>query len=172
MPQLPVVVLTLRCMLILFMRAVIRHVPFFSTTKAFVGGVRGTSFHGSRIGVPLTWHLLTTLLLTLLSLMLKLIALRVWSTVPLIRWPLVPLLGALWRIVALTSVAFRGLSLKPLPFSIHLLALIVNHNSVIHERLEVGVCIGHKLELETIIQTLKKATMFISIINHLIRSIT
>jgi len=79
---------------------------------------------------------------------------------------------ALLRIGAWTSIASRGLSLNPPLLSLHLLALIVNHNSVIHERLEVGVCIGHKLELETIIQTLKKATMFISIINHRIRSIT
>ena len=146
-----VAIMLLGSLLVWLFRVVVRHVSLFSTMKTLVGGVRGTSFHGSRIGVPLTWHLLTTLLLTLLSLMLKLIALRVWSTVPLIRWPLVPLLGALWRIVALMSVAFRGLSLKPLPFSIHLLALIFNHNSAVNQCLEVRVGVRHELELKTII---------------------
>jgi hypothetical protein len=32
----------------------------------------------------------------------------------------------------LASVASIYLSLKPLPFSIHLLALVVHHNSAIH----------------------------------------
>jgi hypothetical protein len=119
----------------------------------------------------LAWCLLIALLLILLTL-LELITLRVLTTVPLTRWPLVPLLIALLKANALTSISSRGLSLKPLPFSIHLLALTVNHNSVIHEPLEVGVCIGHQQKLKTIIQTLQKKTLLISIISHLIRSIT
>jgi hypothetical protein len=97
--------------------------------------------------------LLIALLLILLTL-LELITLRVLTMVPLTQWPMVPLLIALLKASALTSITSKGLSLKPLPFSIHLLVLIVNHNSVIHKHLEVGVCIGHQLELETIIQTL------------------
>jgi hypothetical protein len=34
---------------------------------------------------------------------------------------------------ALASVASRYLSLKPLPFGIHLLALVIHYNSVIHQ---------------------------------------
>jgi hypothetical protein len=116
------------------------------------------------------WCLLIALLLILLTL-LEMITLRVLTMVPLTQRPLVPLLIALLKASVLTSIASRGLSLKPLPFSIHLLALTVNHNSAIHERLEVGVCIGHQLKLETIIQTLQKKMLLISIISHLIRSI-
>ena len=74
-----------------------------------------------------------------------------WSMVPLIRWALVPLLKTLMWVSIVASVASRGLSLKSPLLGIHLLALIVNHNSVVHECLEVGVGAGHKLQLETII---------------------
>jgi hypothetical protein len=39
---------------------------------------------------------------------------------------------ALLETSALVSVASRNLSLKPLPFGIHLLALVIHHNSAIH----------------------------------------
>jgi hypothetical protein len=84
-------------------------------------------------------------------LMLNLIALRVWSMVPLIRWTLIPLLEALLLIGAWTSVAPRGLSLKPSLFHFHLLVFIVHHNSAVHQRLEVRIDVGHELELESII---------------------
>ena len=90
---------------------------------------------------------------------------------PLIRWSLVPLLDALLRVGARTSITPRGLSLKPLLLSLHLFALIVNNNSVVHQVLEIGVCIGHKLELHTIIQPLEKAVLLINIISHLIQSV-
>ena len=106
------------------------------------------------------------------------ILLLVWWTllvrvvILLIRWPRVPLLEALLRIGARTSITPRGLFQKPAPLSLHLFALIVNNNSAVHQRLEIGVCIGHKLELQTIIQPLEKAALLISIISHLIRSVT
>ena len=71
--------------------------------------------------------------------------------VPLIWWSLVPLLKGLLRVGVWTSVASRGLPLKPPLLGFHLLALIVNHNSAVHKHLEIGVCIGHKLELQTVI---------------------
>ena len=146
-----ITVLTMGYLLILLLRTVIRHVALFATTKTLVGGVRGTSLHGGSSGVPLTWCLLTTLLLVLLPLMLKLVALRVWSMVPLIRWTLVPLLKALLCVGMLASVAFRGLSLKSPLLGVYLLTLIVNHNSAVHQCLEVVVGVGRKLQLETII---------------------
>ena len=73
--------------------------------------------------------------------------LLVLNAIPLIRWSLVPLLEALLRIGAWTSIASRGLSLKPPLLGLHLFALIINNNGVIHQRLEIGVCIEHKLEL-------------------------
>ena len=92
--------------------------------------------------------------------------------IPLIVWSLVPLLEALLRVGAWMSITPRGLSLKPPLISLNLFALIVNNNSAIHQRLKIEVCIGHKLELQTIIQTLEKAALLIGIISHLIRSVT
>ena len=48
----------------------------FAIAETLVGDVRGTSLYGGSIGVPLAWCLLTTLLLVLLPLMLKLVAAR------------------------------------------------------------------------------------------------
>ena len=122
----------------------------------------------------LSWCLLTTLLLRMLFAILLLVrvALRVLTTIPLIGWSLKPLLETLLRIGTRTSIAPRGLSLKPPLLGLHLLALVVNNNSVIHQRLKIGVGIGHKLELQTIIQTFKKAALLVSIISHFIWSIT
>ena len=92
--------------------------------------------------------------------------------IPLIEWSLVPLLEALLRIGVQTGITPRGLSLNPPLPGLHLFALIVNNNSAIHQHLEIGVCIGHKLELQTIIQTLEKMALLVSIIRNLIWSIT
>ena len=81
--------------------------------------------------------------------LLELVALRVLTTIPLIGWSLVPLLEALLRVGAWTSIT--PMSLKPPLLSLHLFALIVNNNGMIHQRLKIGVCIGHKLELQTIV---------------------
>jgi hypothetical protein len=35
-----------------------------------------------------------------------------------------------------TSVTTEGLSLKPFPLGIHLLALVIHHDSVVHKRLK------------------------------------
>ena len=157
--------------MILPLGTVIRHVSLFTIAEARVWDVWGISLHGGGIGVPLTWCLLTTLLLFLLPLMLELVALWVWSMVPLIRWTLVPLLKALLWVGTLSSVASRGLSLKSPLLGIHLLALIVNHNSAVHQCLEVGVGVGHKLKLKTIIQPFDETILFLVIINHFLRSV-
>ena len=145
----------------------------FSTTEILVGSARGTSLHGSVGRRSLSWCLLTTLLLGTLIAILLLVrwTLLVLITIPLIRWSLVPLLKALLRIGVRASIVPRGLSLKPPLLGLHLFALIVNNNSAIHQCLEIGACIGHKLELQTIIQTLEKAALLISIISHLIQSV-
>ena len=105
-------------------------------------------------------------------LLLVRVALRVLTTIPLTGWSLKPLLETLLRVGTWTSITSRGLSLKPPLLGLHLLALIVNNNSVIHQHLEIGVGIGHKLELQTIIQTFEKAALLVSIIGHFIWSIT
>ena len=149
--------------------------PNFYTTIAYVGGARCVGLHGSVVRHSLVWCLFTTLLLgTLIAILLLvrwMLLVLVWVVTPLIKWSLIPLLEDLLRVGAWTSITPRGLSLKRPLLSIHLFELIVNNNSAVHQRLEIGVCIGHKLELQTIIQTLEKATLHISIISHLIRSI-
>ena len=93
----------------------------FSTTETPVWSARGTGLHGSVVRRFLSWCLLTTLLLGMLIAILLLIwwtllvwvALRVLTMIPLIGWSLEPLLEAMLRVGAWTSVASRGLSLKP-----------------------------------------------------------
>jgi hypothetical protein len=46
-----------------------------------------------------------------------------------------------------TSVTTRSLSLKPFSLGIHLLALVVHHDSAVHKRLKIGISIGHQLQL-------------------------
>ena len=146
----------------------------FTIAKTLVGSARGTSLHGSVVRRSLSWCLLTTLLLRTLIAILLLVGwtLLVLVVIPLIRWSLIPLLEALLRIGARTSIAPRGLSLKPPLLGLYFFALIVNNNSAVHQLLKFGVGIGHKLELQTIIQTLEKAALLIGIISHLIRSVT
>ena len=144
-----ITILPLGVLLVRLLRAIIRQVTFFTTMEALAGSARGTSLHGSVVRRSLSWCLLTTLLLrTLIGiLLLVLVALGVLATIPLIGWSLKPLLEALLRIGVWTSLTSRGLSLKPPLLGLHLLALVVNNNSAIHQRLKIGVGIGHKLEL-------------------------
>ena len=148
-----IAILILRRLLILLSRTMISIMSKFSTTIAYIGGAGCTALHGSVAGIPLTWNLIVVLLLRALVAILLLVlrTLLIQVVIPLIRRPLVPLLEALWRVVALTSVASRGLFQKPHIISSHLLTLIINHNSAIHKCLEVGVGVGHQLQLETII---------------------
>ena len=169
-----VAVLFLGGLLIRLLGAIIREVTFFATTETLAGGARSTSLHRSVVGRSLSWCLLTTLLLRTLinNLLLVWVAPRILTMIPLTGWSLKPLLEVLLRIGTRTSIAPRGLSLKPPLLGLHFFALIVNNNGTIHQRLKIGVCIGHKLELQTIIQTLEKAALLISIISHLLRGVT
>ena len=159
--------------MILLPGTMISIMPNFSTTIAYVGSTRCTRLHGGTVGGSLSWCLWTTLLLRMCiaNLLLVRVALRILTTIPLIGWSLVPLLEAFLRVGVQTSIASRGLSLKPSLLGLHLFALIINNNIVIHQCLKIGVCIGHKLELQTIIQTLEKAALLISIISHFIQSV-
>jgi hypothetical protein len=123
----------------------------FPTSKASVGGIGNTSLHGSIVGRALTLSLIPTLLRGALVAILrlkrgtlwKLITERDLATIPLTRW--MPLLITLLETSTLTSVATGGLSLKPFPLGIHLLALVIHHNSVVYKRLKIGIGIGHQL---------------------------
>jgi hypothetical protein len=58
-----------------------------------------------------------------------------------------PVLITLLETSTLTSVATRGLSLKPFPLGIHLHTLVIHHNSAVHKRLKIGIGIGYQLQL-------------------------
>ena len=155
MRWLQVAILPLGGLLVGLLWAVIRQMTLFSTAETLVGSARGTSLHGSGVRRSLSRCLLATLLLGMLVAILLLIrwtllvrvALRILTMIPLIGWFLIPLLEALLRVGAWTSITSRGLSLKPPLLGLHLFALYCNNNGAIHHRLKVGVCIGHKLKL-------------------------
>ena len=169
-----ITILPLRSLLVWLLRTIIRQVNLFTIAETLVRSARVTGLHGSVVGRSLSWCLLAILLLgTLIAILLLIrVTLRVLTMIPLIGWSLVPLLEALLRVGVRTSITPRGWSLKSPLLGLHLFALIINNNSAVHQRLEIRVCIGYKLELQTIIQTLEKAALLISIISHLIRSIT
>jgi hypothetical protein len=136
-------------LLVGLLKAIVRQMTLFTTSKTPIGGIRNTSLHGSVVGRALTLRLIPILLLRVLVDILglvqgtlqDLIMCRELSRIPLTRW--VPLLITLLETSTLTSVATRGLSLKPFSLSIHLLALVVHHNGAIHKRLEIGIGTGH-----------------------------
>ena len=130
-------------------------VTYFSPTVACIGVIGCTTLHRSIVGHSLACcriagllrgTLISKLLLVLRAL-LELVPLRILTTVSLVSWSLIPLLETLLGISTWASVASRSLPLEPSLLSFHLLALIVNHNSAIHQRLEVRVSIRHQLEL-------------------------
>jgi hypothetical protein len=112
----------------------------FSTAVACIGVVGCTTLHGSIVGHSLMWCLIASLLrgtlvailLLVLRTLLVLITLRVLATVPLIGWPLVPLLKTLLGISTRASVAPKSLPLELPLLGVHLLALIINYNSAVH----------------------------------------
>jgi hypothetical protein len=136
-------------LLVRLLRAIVRQMTLFTTSKTPVGGIRNTSLHGSVVGRALTLGLIPILLLRALVDILwlvrgtlrELIACQKLSMIPLTRW--IPLLITLLETSTLTSVATRGMSLKPFPLVIHLLALVVHHNCAIHKHLKIGIGIGH-----------------------------
>jgi hypothetical protein len=136
-------------LLVGLLRAIVRQVTLFTTSETLVGGIRNTSLHGSVVGRALTLRLIPILLVRALVDILwlvrgtlqDLIVCRELSTIPLTRW--VPLLITLLETSMLMSVASRCLSLKPFSLGIHLLVLVIHHNSAIHKRLEIGIGIRH-----------------------------
>jgi hypothetical protein len=165
-----VTVLTLGCLLILPLRTVIRHVTLFAIAKTLIGSVRCTSLHGGcwmcSFGMVLADHP------TAASASAAGASCAAGTdTVPLIGWPMVPLLETLLGVGTLVIVASRGLSLKPPLLGIHFLVLIVNHNRAVHQCLKVRVGVRHELELKAIVQPLEKETLFLVVLSHIIRGI-
>ena len=135
-------------------------VTYFSTVIAGVGIVGCTTLHRSIIGHSLACcriagllrgTLISKLLLVLRAL-LELVTLRILTTASLVRWSLIPLLKTLLGIGTRAGVASRSLPLNSPLLGFHLFALIVNHNSAVHQGLKVRVGVGHQLELQSIIK--------------------
>jgi hypothetical protein len=151
--RLLVTTLPLGSLLVGLLRAIVRQVTFFPTSKTSVRGIGSTSLHGSIIGRTLTLRLIPTLLQRALVAILRLewgtlrelIAERDLTTIPLTRGR--PLLITLLETSTRTSVTTRSLSLKPFPLGIHLLVLVIHHNSAVYKRLKIRISIGHQLQL-------------------------
>ncbi len=130
-------------------------VTYFSTAIAGVGIVGCTTLHRSIVGhslaccwiAGLLWGTLIIELLLVLRALLELVTLRILTTVSLMSWSLIPLLETLLGKSTWACVASRSLPLKYSLLGFHLFALIVNHDSAVHQRLKVRVGVGHQLEL-------------------------
>jgi hypothetical protein len=151
--KLLVTTLPLGSLLVGLLRAIVRQVTFFPTSKTPIGGIGNTSLHGSIIGRAPTLSLIPTLLRRALVAILRLewgtlrelIAERDLTMIPLTRRR--PLLITLLETSTWASVTTGGLSLKPFPLGIHLLALVIHHDSAVHKHLKIGISIGHQLQL-------------------------
>ena len=64
---------------------------------------------------------------------MELVTLRLLTTDSLVRWSLIPLLKTLLGIGTQVGVASKILPLQPPLLGFHLFALIVNHNSAVHQ---------------------------------------
>jgi hypothetical protein len=148
-----VTTLPLGSLLVGLLRAIVRQVTLFPTSKTLVGGIESTGLHWSIIRRTLMLRLIPTLLRRALVAILwlewgtlrELIVERDLTMIPLTRRR--PLLITLLETSTQASVTTRSLSLKPFPLCIHFLALVVHHDSVVHKRLKIGISIGHQLQL-------------------------
>ena len=139
--ELRIAILVLRSLLVLLLWTLMSIMTNFSTAVACVGVIGCTTLHRSIVGHSLAccWiagllqGMLITKLLLVLRALLELITLMILTTVSLVRWSLIPLLKTLLGIGTWASVASRCLPLKPPLLGFHLFALIVNHNSAVHQ---------------------------------------
>jgi len=164
-----------------------------SHLSAAVAGIRVATgcctLARSIVGHSLTWCLVAGLLLgallTLISILLLgtllvlvavlLVILRtLWEliTVPLIRWSLIALRESLLRIHTWASVAAQRLPLELSLLCVHLLALVVDDNSAVHQFLETRLGVAYQLQLQSIIQTLQEEALLVRDPSHLIWSIS
>jgi hypothetical protein len=116
--------------------------------------------------------ILVAKLLWVLRMLLVQVPLGVLASVPLVGWPLVSLWKTLLWESSQASVATRCLSLELPLLEFHFLMLVIYHNGTIHQFLETGILVGHQLQLESIIQSLQKMSLFVRIPGHLSRGIS
>jgi hypothetical protein len=174
-----VTLLVLRGLPILLLWALVRIVSHLSIVVACIGVAWSATLDWGIVGHSLTWCLIASLML--LGAMLILVAKLLWilrtllvrvslgilTSVPLVGWPLVSLWKTLLWESSRASVATRRLSLELPLLKVHFLTLVIYHNSTIHQFLETGILVGHQLQLESIIQSLQKTTLFVRIPSHL-----
>lgn len=91
--------------------------------------------------------LLGTLLVLVIVLLVVLGTLRKLTTVPLILWSLTALRESLLRVRTWASVAARRLPLELSLLCIHLLALVVDDNSAVHQFSKTRIGVAHQLQL-------------------------
>jgi hypothetical protein len=171
--------LVLRSLLVLLLWTLMSIVTYFSIVVACIGVIGCTTLHWSIVGhslaccriASLLRGTLVTILLLVLRALLELVTLRILTMVSLVRWSMTPLLKTLMGIGTWACVASRSLPLKPPLLGFHLFTLIVNHNSAVHQRLKVRVCVGHQLELQAIIKSLEEMALLLLIISYIIWSI-
>ena len=148
---------------ILLLGALVCIVSHLSAAVTCIGVASGCcTLARSIVGHSLAWCLVADLLLgvlltliaiLLLGMLLVLVAvllvvlrvLRKLTTVLLIRWSLIALRESLLRIRTWASVAARRLPLELPLLRVHLLALVVDDNSAIHQFLETRIGVAHQL---------------------------
>jgi len=183
-------VLVLLSWWILLLGALVCIVSHLSTAVTGIGVAAGCcTLARSIVGHSLAWCLVADLLLgalltliaiLLLGMLLVLVAvllvvlraLRKLTTAPLTWWPLIALRESLLRVCTRASVAARGLSLELSLLCVHLLALVVDDNSAVHQFLETRIGVAHQLQLQSIIQALQEKTLLVTVPGHLIWSIS
>jgi len=154
---------------ILLLGTLVCIVSHLSTVVTGIGVAAGCcTLARSIVGHSLAWclvvdllleALLTLIVILLLGMLLVLMAvllvvlraLRKLTTVPLIRWPLIALRESLLRICTWASVAARRLLLELPLLRVHLLAIVVEDNSAVHQFLETRIGVAHQLQLQSII---------------------
>jgi len=185
-----IAVLVLLSWLILVLGALECIVSHLSAAVTGIGIAAGCcTLARSIVGHSLAWcfvadllleALLTLIAILLLGTLLVLVAVllvvlgTLWklTTVPLIRRSLTALRESLLRVRTWASVGARRLPLE-LPFlCVHLLVLVVDDNSAVHQFLETRVGVAHQLQLQSIIQTLQEETLLVRVPGHLIWSIS
>ena len=138
--ELLIAILVLTSLLVLLLWTLMSIVTYFSIVVACIGVIGCTTLHWSIVGHSLACcriagllrGALITILLLVLRALLELVTLRM-TTVSLVKGSLIPLLKTLLGIGTWAGVASRSLPLNPPLLGFHLFALIVNHNSAVHQ---------------------------------------
>ena len=133
-------------------------------------GIGNSILNRENVQFPWLWSLS---LIPLLLLTLRPLLLLTWRlSMRLVEMSLtrrfqVPLLEFLRGSISRAAIPTYSLALHSSFLRFHLLTLGLNHNGPIHQCSEVKIHNSPQLQLKFIIQSFQKASLFLSIINHL-----